>query len=310
MKFQMRIKKQNPLKSHRLLLLGLGVVVPKKETIKFFERILMEIVGWIIWGIACLFCCGTGFGALYVEVFKLNPFPYGPERRLSPNARKVFACLTILVDIAGLTITAVTDISKLHLLWFIPLNMLLSSVWYQWKYVQPQTAQAHRNTKISLRPKKVIGPDSRLKKYPFLYLYFDNFSEIAIAWKEEAICLLLLADNYPERREQIYEITGFFDHPSDKEMLNPMNNENLDKIMADEDVFLQLYEAELLKLKLWNGETLCRTDGNYYWDRIIHPDEYTDKSPSTRYNNPYFNDFATRTNDKLTAIKLRYGLTG
>jgi len=178
---------------------------------------------------------------------------------------------------------------------------------------QTQILKDHRNTQTTLYPKKAVGPDSRLKKYPLLYLYFDNFDEITMAYKEGAIYSLQLADNYPLRRERIYKITGFFEHPADREMLSPMKKENLDKIMADENAFLELYEAGLLRLKLSNDEILRKDDGDYYWDRIIHSEGYAEKSQSTECSDPdliaYTNALDAKRNSRLTAIKLRYGLT-
>ena len=71
----------------------------------------MGIAEWIIWGVACGYVV-LAFIAFLVAVFKLNPFPEGPERRLSPNARKVVAGLTTLLGIVALIVTAATSISK------------------------------------------------------------------------------------------------------------------------------------------------------------------------------------------------------
>lgn len=93
----------------------------------------MNIVEWIIWGIACVFVM-WGVIAFLVEVFNLRPFPKGPEALFPPAIRKLITCLQTLGLATGVIITAVTNISKFHLLWFVPLYHLFGTLWIDWIY--------------------------------------------------------------------------------------------------------------------------------------------------------------------------------
>jgi len=89
----------------------------------------MVIIEWIIWAISCIVVV-WGLIAFFVEVFRVNPFPEGPERYLSPKVRIFITCSISLVMTAGIIITAVTSISKFHLLWFMPLSFW-GSAWFE-----------------------------------------------------------------------------------------------------------------------------------------------------------------------------------
>lgn len=79
----------------------------------------MEILGWVIWLVAC------GWGvvsllAFFCEVFWPNPFPEGPEALYPPGLRRLITGFAALGFIAAAVATAVLEVSKLHLLWFVP----------------------------------------------------------------------------------------------------------------------------------------------------------------------------------------------
>ena len=79
----------------------------------------MEILGWVIWLVAC------GWGvvsilAFFCEVFWPNPFPEGPEALYQPGLRRLITGFAALGFIAAAVATAVLEVSKLHLLWFVP----------------------------------------------------------------------------------------------------------------------------------------------------------------------------------------------
>jgi len=118
--------------------------------------------------------------------------------------------------------------------------------------------------KVILSPKKAPGPDSRLKDYPLLYLYFScRFS--------------------------------------------------LDKIMRDENLFLELYKNNLVRLKLWDGTVLVRDEEEFYWDGVKHPEKHSffpsnpDVPDLAGRQEMYRREFALFAR-VVEAIKLRYGL--
>lgn len=146
--------------------------------------------------------------------------------------------------------------------------------------------------RIRLFPKKGIGPDSSLKEFPLLYLYFDDFSEITKAWQEGS-----------------FEAARHDSNIRSKEF-------SLDKIMKDENLFLDLYKRNLLRLKLNDSTDLRRDSEEDYWDRVIHPEKYLEKIPfSPTLSDKTRQEISAEIKrlDKLievkvNAIKLRYGL--
>ncbi len=153
--------------------------------------------------------------------------------------------------------------------------------------------QVEPKQKVVLSPKKTHGPDSRLKEYPLLYLYFDDFDEISIAGNK-----------------------GYFEvarHDSDIRSCRFSPEE----IMRDENLFLELYKNNLVRLRLWDGTELIRSEEELYWDEVKHPGKLASRFgfPDNR-NVPdlagqqegYRKDMA-RIAEMVEAIKSRYGLT-
>lgn len=149
-----------------------------------------------------------------------------------------------------------------------------------------ESTHVSQNEKVVLSPKKGPGPDSRLKEYPLLYLYFDDFSEITEGWSKF----------YFEAAR----------HDSDIRSCQF----SLDQIMNDENLFLELYENELVRLKLWDGTELRHDVEEDYWDRVTHPEKCTGEV--SRLRNPELIAHRKRLLKEIgvivEAIKLRYGL--
>jgi hypothetical protein len=141
---------------------------------------------------------------------------------------------------------------------------------------------------MELSRKTAIGPDSSLKQFPLLYLYFDNFEEITKAWQKGCF--------EAARHDSDIRSRGF----------------SLDEIMKNEGVFLELYRNKLLRLRLSDGTELRRDVEEDYWDRIVHPEKYSDEASFGPDTNPELiarmKELHERIDDELKAIKLRYGL--
>lgn len=95
----------------------------------------MEVIGWVIW---CA-TCGWGavcFLAFLSEVFWPNPYPEGPEAWYPPGLRRLITGLYALGLTAAIVATGVLEISKMHLLWFVPVWHLLGvQRWIEWIYL-------------------------------------------------------------------------------------------------------------------------------------------------------------------------------
>lgn len=107
--------------------------------------------------------------------------------------------------------------------------------------------------RIIIYPKKALGPDSSLKEFPLLYLYFDDFSEITKVWQK-----------------------GYLEAARHENDINS-SRFSLQEIMTNENLFLDLYKKNLLRLKLNDGTLLKRDSEENYWDKVIHPEKYLDK---------------------------------
>ena len=105
--------------------------------------------------------------------------------------------------------------------------------------------------KIIISRKNVPGPDSILKDYPLLYLYFDDFYELQIADKQGGF--------------DISVQSGYLDA------------DGFTGILADKDRFLELYRKNLLRLILNDGTLLQRRLELIFWDRILHPENHQRK---------------------------------
>jgi len=98
---------------------------------------VLSIVEWIVWGLACGWAV-VAFVSFLVDVFRPDPliqpmdvylFPYSLDSYLSTNEKRLISSLYITGITAALTVTAIWDISKLHLLWFLPIFHFFGTQW-------------------------------------------------------------------------------------------------------------------------------------------------------------------------------------
>jgi hypothetical protein len=99
----------------------------------------------------------------------------------------------------------------------------------------------HGSSVIS--PKTSNGPDTCLKDFPLLYLYFDDFPEMESAWRNG---LLEAARDDRDERSRDYAIG---------------------QIMSDASLFLELYRENLVRVLLNDGTELRRDTEMEYWRR-------------------------------------------
>jgi hypothetical protein len=111
--------------------------------------------------------------------------------------------------------------------------------------------QAREKMTIMLSRKIGPGPESPLREFPLLYLYFDDFSELQNADKH-----------------------GGFDVEIQS---GSLGYDGFAGILADEERFLGLYRNDMLRLMLKDGTVLQRRFEVEYWDRILHPEKYARK---------------------------------
>ncbi len=79
--------------------------------------------------------------------------------------------------------------------WVVGLFIVCIAIWYllrrcsksRWSSRQGSLRGVSETEAIQLCPKTTVGPDSSIKKFPLLYLYFDDFGEILEA-RGEATC--------------------------------------------------------------------------------------------------------------------------
>ena len=78
-----------------------------------------NIFGWLIWSLTLLFFLFI-FITFLMEVFFPKPFPSDPETFLPINFRRVITGFYGLIILLALLATSIWQISKFHLLWFVP----------------------------------------------------------------------------------------------------------------------------------------------------------------------------------------------
>jgi len=97
---------------------------------------------------------------------------------------------------------------------------------------------------VELLPKVKLGPNSSLKQFPLLYLYFDYFYEIELAAHNQLICVAVY--------DKLYSLT---------------------EVLTNEDLFTRLYEKDNIRIKLNNGFKIFRSIEKDYWQMVINPNE-------------------------------------
>jgi hypothetical protein len=75
----------------------------------------MNIIGWVVWGLACL-----------ILITQL-PLAFHRDAGVARLAKRF--CLFIVV---GLVVTVLIDVSKLHLIWWVPLTYFLNFALFSW----------------------------------------------------------------------------------------------------------------------------------------------------------------------------------
>lgn len=95
----------------------------------------MEILGWII----CILTCAYGVFCLFIFIYEIFwPVPYidGPQVLYPFFLRRLITGFTALGFISAAAVTAFTGISKLHLLWFVPVwHFFGIPRWFEWIYL-------------------------------------------------------------------------------------------------------------------------------------------------------------------------------
>lgn len=144
-----------------------------------------------------------------------------------------------------------------------------------------------------LEPKYGPGPESSLKEFPLLYLYFDNFAEIRNAAKQGAFDVGMIRS---------YEGIGDY---------------RFEGILADEERFLDFYRNGALRLRLNDGTILSKKQEKMYWDRVENPENYKQEPPEVHSDIHARNRAESwaelkrldyEINAKVEAIKRRYGM--
>jgi len=95
----------------------------------------MEVLGRVMWGVACLLSL-WGLFTFIGEIFRPARFPRGPKACYPLDLRRLISGLYALGMIAAVVATAGLHISKLHLLWFIPIFHLFGAKWIGWIYLR------------------------------------------------------------------------------------------------------------------------------------------------------------------------------
>lgn len=108
--------------------------------------------------------------------------------------------------------------------------------------------------KSVLKPKTEPGPESSLKEFPLLYLYFDDFSELQNVAKEGAFDIGM---------QRSFEGIGDY---------------RFKETFADQERFLDFYRNGMIRLRLHDGTTLDRKTEMRYWDRAVNPEKYVEES--------------------------------
>ena len=153
-----------------------------------------------------------------------------------------------------------------------------------------------KKKKIILERKTEPGPESSLKEFPLLYLYFDDFSELQNAAKKGAFNIGM---------QRSYEGIGDY---------------RFEGILADEERFLEFYRNGMIRIRLHDGTTIDRKAEKEYWDRAVNPTKY-EEEPETQGEPPagihpkahaelkaHLKKLEVSISAEVEAIKRRYGM--
>ena len=97
----------------------------------------MEVVEWIVWGLACAYTVIVFLLFLaFLFGFAGDPFEDWLPATLKVLPLKLMICSVYVAGMAtGVVITAIWNVSKLHLLWFIPIFHYFSKPGVAWIFI-------------------------------------------------------------------------------------------------------------------------------------------------------------------------------
>jgi hypothetical protein len=137
----------------------------------------MNIVGWIVWGIACgwtVFSCV----AFVSEVFwpQASAQPRDARVFFSPQIKRLISGVYVVGMVAALFVTGIWGISKLHLLWFTPFWHFFGTQWIAWVY-----------EKRTLRSKQYVSAQTLGRVMPpdALQAMLEKYRIAAKIWREK-----------------------------------------------------------------------------------------------------------------------------
>jgi len=232
-----------------------------------------NVVSWALWVFALLW---TGF-SLIGEVFFPNPSVQPLGLILSHNMKRMILVVYVFGMSSALLVTAAFNVSRFHLLWFLPAFHFFGTNWI------PKLFSRHSRSHIGqpVPTKSYTGPDSSLQSFPLLYAYFDDFEEIK---RMASMGSLLIALHASDPRSCSF---------------------NIEQVLSDESLFLRLYADNLLRVKLSDGFEIFRRIEEYYWDEALHPEEYTDEMFS---EDEWRRNLRKQIDVHVNAIRMRYGI--
>lgn len=137
----------------------------------------MKVLEWFIWGLACawmVFGCAAFLGSIFWPATFAQP--HGAHVFFSPKIKRLISGFYVIGMAVALTVTIIWDISKLHLLWFVPLWHFFGTQWIGLIY-----------EKVTLRRRGLflsetlgnIMPSDALKDM------YETYRGVAKAWREK-----------------------------------------------------------------------------------------------------------------------------
>ena len=189
--------------------------------------------------------------------------------------------------------TSILQISKFHLLWFVPLFHLYGTRWietvyfrYLLKKADPQSALKKLNKKDILQRKTSIidSEKSPFMDYPLLALYFDNMYDMRDSLRKGYIAIA-------------------------KHEIIP-NNISRETILNDEELFKTLYDNNQIKIMVNDGFEISRKIEDIYRDYLNHPEKLILDNYDTRDKDlaKSIEEDLKEISKDIDAIKVRFDL--
>jgi len=135
----------------------------------------MHIIEWVIWAIVCGWTIFS-FIAHLGDIFAPNRSaqPQGAAVFWSAKIKRLISGLYVVGMVVALAVTLISDISKLHLLWFVPLWHLFGTQWIGLIY-EKVTLRGHRP--FSNQTLGNIMPSDAVK------VMYETYRDVAKAWR-------------------------------------------------------------------------------------------------------------------------------